>query len=118
MSVVESVLAKHGIGEGSHVYQSSIKGFASHLSAEAITAIRVLPEVEYIEQDGVGRIAGFVSQENAEYGLARISHRAAGATTYNYDESAGKGVCAYVIDSGVDVNNTVGVYLFSTRVNW
>lgn len=112
MSVVESVLAKHGNKDhGNHIYESTIKGFASHLSPEALAAIRAMPEVEYVEQESVGRIGGFVTQSHTEWGLARISHRKPGGTNYTYDSTAGKGVCAYVVDSGVNVTAEVTSHL-------
>lgn len=51
------------------------------------------------------RTDGYVTQNNAAWGLARISHKNTGYTNYIYDESAGTGTCAYVVDSGIDVNH-------------
>lgn len=41
------------------------------------------------------------SQTAASWGLGRISHNARVLTPYVYDTSAGSGVCAYVIDTGI-----------------
>jgi subtilisin family serine protease len=41
------------------------------------------------------------TEEGAPWGLSRISHRTMGSTEYMYDSSAGKGVCAYIIDTGI-----------------
>lgn len=49
----------------------------------------------------------FVSQTGAPWGLGRISHKARGSTTYVYDDSAGEGTCAYIIDTGVDATHPV-----------
>lgn len=51
-----------------------------------------------------------IAQQDAPWGLARISHRATGETTYVYDESAGEGTCAYIIDTGIYVNHTVSSF--------
>ena len=48
---------------------------------------------------------GFVSQPNPVYGLARVSNRRTGGTSYTYDDSAGSGVCIYSLDTGVDDNH-------------
>ena len=45
------------------------------------------------------------TQEDAPWGLARISSAKPGGTTYTYDESAGEGVCAYSLDTGVDIEH-------------
>jgi oryzin len=48
-------------------------------------------------------MTAFVTQSNAEWGLGRISRRQAPFTQYRYDDSAGRGTYAYVIDSGVNI---------------
>lgn len=48
-----------------------------------------------------------VQQSSATWGLSRISHRQKGFPEYVYDSSAGRGVCAYVIDTGVDDRHPV-----------
>ena len=42
-----------------------------------------------------------IYQDPAPWGLGRISHREPGNQTYIFDDSAGEGVCAYVIDTGI-----------------
>jgi subtilisin family serine protease len=39
--------------------------------------------------------------------LARLSNKAPGSTTYTYADGAGAGVCAYVVDTGIDVEHSV-----------
>ncbi|EHA53404.1 alkaline proteinase [Pyricularia oryzae 70-15] len=39
---------------------------------------------------------------SAPWGLASVSSRSSGATTYRYDSSAGSGVYAYIVDSGIN----------------
>ncbi|KAK0744740.1 peptidase S8/S53 domain-containing protein [Apiosordaria backusii] len=98
-----------------HLYKAGrFKGFAAKLSAAKLAAIRKLPEVEYIEQDAVVQAYDFVTQEDVPWGLARISHRTAGQTSYVYDSSAGEGTCSYIIDTGVYVNHTQ----FGNRAEW
>lgn len=64
-------------------------------------------KVEYIQQDSVARIATFVDQKNPPRGLPRISYRKNGSKVYTYDDSAGDGTCAYVLDTGVDDTHPV-----------
>jgi len=54
-----------------------------------------MPEPEKLEA------RTYVTQSNAPWGLARISHRARGSTTYVYDDSAGRNTCSYIIDTGI-----------------
>lgn len=60
-------------------------------------------QVEYIQPDMEIRASSLVYQNPATWGLSRISHREPGYSTYIFDDSAGEGTCAYVIDSGIFV---------------
>lgn len=62
-------------------------------------------QVEYIEQDGI--ITTKATQKNADWGLARLSSKEPGTTTYTYDDSAGAGTCAYIVDTGIDITHPV-----------
>ncbi|UNI18994.1 hypothetical protein JDV02_005219 [Purpureocillium takamizusanense] len=99
-SIADDVLASVGV-EPNHRYDRLIKGFSATLSAEELASLRDHPEVEFIEQDSMARIADFVSQANATWGIARLSHRKPHISEYNYDSSAGEGTCAFVVDTGV-----------------
>jgi hypothetical protein len=58
-------------------------------------------EVEYVEADTRVSISMAVEQTNAPTGLNRISHSKTGAETYVFDDSAGEGITAYVVDTGI-----------------
>lgn len=47
----------------------------------------------------------FTTQTGATWGLGSISSRQPGSTTYRYDDSAGEGSYAYVVDSGININH-------------
>lgn len=70
-------------------------------------------KVEYVERDAFLPACSYVSQHGAPWGLGRISHKGHGNftdnTTYVYEDSAGEGVCAYVLDSGIRVDHEVSV---------
>ncbi|KAL2158288.1 hypothetical protein VTH06DRAFT_4609 [Thermothelomyces fergusii] len=84
-----------------HVYRGKFRGFAGKLEEDVLDAIRLLPEVEYVEEDAVVSINAYTSQTGAPWGIARLSSKGASTSTYTYDSSAGEGTCAYVIDTGI-----------------
>lgn len=84
------------------VYKNTFSGFATTLSEEELNTLRDHPDVDYIEQNAVVTLDGYVSQPGAPWGLGRVSHRANGATSYDYDDSAGAGTCSYILDTGID----------------
>jgi subtilisin family serine protease len=45
------------------------------------------------------------TETNATWGLNRISHRKLSGSDYIYDSSAGEGSCAYIVDTGLNVNH-------------
>lgn len=75
----------------------------------------LLLQVEYIEQAAVMSTQGYVTQSNAPYGPARISHRQRGSSEYVYDESAGEGTCTYIIDTGLDTRHPVSLPFLSAH---
>ncbi|KAI0129549.1 peptidase S8/S53 domain-containing protein [Xylariales sp. AK1849] len=93
-------------GDAEHVWKTGFKGFAAKLDAAALENIQNHPEVEYVEQDAVVSINTYVSQSSPPWGIGRISHKTLTTTPYVYDDSAGEGVCAYVIDTGILTTHT------------
>ncbi|KPM34788.1 Cuticle-degrading protease [Neonectria ditissima] len=91
--------------DADYTYSSSFDGFAASLSGSELEKLRNDPNVEYIEQDAVITIKATTQQENAPWGLARISSSRVGGKTYTYDESAGEGTCAYIVDTGIDTDH-------------
>lgn len=73
-----------------------------------------IAKVAYIESDQVVLASSYVTQHGAPWGLGRISHKGSGKltdnTTYVYDDSAGEGVCAYVIDTGIRVDHEASAF--------
>ncbi|KAK2752711.1 serine protease precursor [Colletotrichum kahawae] len=91
--------------EADHVYNfaNNLRGFASTLNASEIETLQNDPSIDFIEQDAIMTISA--TQTNAPWGLARLSSSSPGGTTYSYDDSAGEGTCAYIIDTGIDVEH-------------
>lgn len=89
-------------------------GFALSLSESELETLRQNPDVEYIEQDAVVKSTAFVTQKSAPWGISRLSHKAKGSSDYVYDESAGEGTCAYIIDTGIYTAHSE----FGGRATW
>ncbi|KAK9775386.1 putative Cuticle-degrading protease [Seiridium cardinale] len=102
-------------GDAEHEWKTGeFKGFAAKLDDVALDAIANHPDVEYIEQDAVVSINTYVTQSSPPWGLGRISHQALSTSQYVYDDSAGTGVCAYVIDTGILTTHNQ----FGGRATW
>ncbi|KAI2621236.1 oryzin precursor [Hypoxylon sp. NC1633] len=85
-----------------HTYKiGGFHGYAIAASEEAIGSVADMAEIAYIEPDVKISVAQLTTQTAAPWGLARISHRTGGASEYRYDESAGQGTFAYIIDTGI-----------------
>ncbi|KAL2753095.1 hypothetical protein ACRALDRAFT_1045100 [Sodiomyces alcalophilus JCM 7366] len=111
-STFQSTISTYA-SKADHVYElSHMRGFAGTLTSEELQALRDDPDVDYIEHDAVMRKFGV--QNNAPWGLARLSSDFPGASSYAYDDSAGAGTCAYVVDTGIDVNHPD----FGGRATW
>lgn len=88
--------------EADHIYDvPGFKGFASALTSDEVENLQNHPDVEFIEQDSIVSINAFVTQSSPTWGLARVSHRSRTAAGYVYDEGAGAGTCAYIVDTGI-----------------
>ncbi|XWW96256.1 hypothetical protein V2A60_004229 [Cordyceps javanica] len=99
VSMISSIAA-----DADHTYSSSFHGFSASLTPEELEKLKNDPSVEFIEQDAIVTISAV--QQNADWGLARLSSQKPGGSTYTYDDSAGAGTCAYIIDTGIYTNHT------------
>ncbi|CAG8594361.1 7363_t:CDS:2 [Paraglomus occultum] len=100
-----------------HYYDiGDFQGYSGKFSYDVLNKIRESDDVAYVERDQ--KVYPTVLQRNAPWGLARISHRkrleSGTFTQYTYDDSAGEGVTAYVIDTGVNINHVE----FGGRAEW
>jgi subtilisin family serine protease len=91
--------AANGGGSVSHVYGAAFHGFAGSFTDQAIERLRSNPRVAVIEADGP--VTAFTEQTNPVWGLDRVDDRVGLDRSYVYPDSAGAGVTAYVIDTGV-----------------
>ncbi|RYP79035.1 hypothetical protein DL771_000013 [Monosporascus sp. 5C6A] len=100
-AVRSSILSARGTKHKATYALGSFRGFKLSAADDQIAAIAKLAEVAYIEPDQKIRVSALETQRNATWGLARLSSREPGASDYVYDDSAGEGTYAYVIDSGI-----------------
>lgn len=83
------------------VWSASFKGYSGEFDATTIAEIQASEEVLAVEPVAVWELYDLTNQEGAPWGLGSISHRTPDHTTYVYDESAGEGTWAYIIDTGL-----------------
>lgn len=103
-----------------HTYNiaGSVLGYSGHFDDQVIEEIRKHPDVEYIEKDSIVHTMSAELENNAPWGLARISHRN-GLTfgTFNkylYSADGGEGVDVYIIDTGTNIEHVD----FEGRAKW
>ncbi|KAF9393635.1 hypothetical protein CPC16_001504 [Podila verticillata] len=83
----------------------TISGFAATINAAALKELLAADEVEFVEQDQIVTLNA-AQQSPPSWGLPRISQRNLNlAAPYYYQDQAGSGVTAYVIDTGINTNH-------------
>nr|WP_308122882.1 S8 family peptidase [Streptomyces geysiriensis] len=86
-------------------FRSALNGYTATLSATEARRLATDPAVASVEQDQRVRLAD-TTQANAPWGLDRIDQTSLPLSgTYTYPDSAGSGVTAYVIDTGVRITH-------------
>lgn len=104
------LLAKRDGAMGGHLLSPDVQTFklgnwrAMALEADDRMIMEVMDadEVAYVEADVRVKINAATSQAGAPLGLVRISHaRPATGSAYQFDSSAGAGITAYVVDTGI-----------------
>lgn len=108
-NVLDSILALVGVRKSSVIYTYDMPGYQGFVIGVPSLPIEIppladlllpLPSIKSVEKDSIVKISAVATQNNAPYGLARLSTRAnATGTVYNYDSTAGAGVLAYVVDT-------------------
>ncbi|KAF4595999.1 subtilisin-like protease [Ophiocordyceps camponoti-floridani] len=84
-------------------YEHAFSGFAATLKPDMVKKLMANPDVEFVEKDA--KVSMYETQPDADWGLARLSNQKPNATTYKYDDSAGEGTCAFILDTGIDASN-------------
>ncbi|KAK6522405.1 Basic amino-acid permease [Arthrobotrys megalospora] len=81
------------------------KAYAGSFDADTLREIGESNDVAYVEPEQDAYTAEIITQPYATWGLAEISNRASNSSYYHYDSSAGEGMYAYVIDSGINLSH-------------
>ncbi|KAK6457370.1 peptidase S8/S53 domain-containing protein [Scheffersomyces xylosifermentans] len=93
----------------------TINGYLGYFTEDVIKEIQNDPRIKFIEHDSLMSVNEFDVQKDAEWGLNRISHREnSPKLEYLYDNQGGKGVTAYVIDTGIKTDHEE----FEGRASW
>ncbi|OAL68916.1 serine protease [Trichophyton violaceum] len=90
-----------------------LRGYSGIFDEDTIKDISNDPKVAFVEPDAIISQHVVVQQRKAPWGLSRLSNRR-GGRNYVFDSSAGSGVWAYVVDSGVDIRHSE----FQDRAVW
>ncbi|CAM5526103.1 MULTISPECIES: S8 family peptidase [Streptomyces] len=86
-------------------FGSALNGYTATLSATEAKRLAADPAVAAVEQNQ--RVSIDATQSNAPWGLDRIDQTSLPLSgTYTYPDSAGTGVTAYVIDTGVRITHS------------
>ncbi|MFF6782214.1 S8 family serine peptidase [Streptomyces sp. NPDC012510] len=92
-------------GTVKRTFKSALNGYAAELSAAEAKRLAADPEIASVEQDQVFTVDA--TQPNAPWGLDRSDQASLPLSgTYTYPDSAGSGVTAYVIDTGVRISHS------------
>ncbi|WP_306337931.1 S8 family peptidase [Streptomyces sp. KL118A] len=100
----KDLIAEYG-GSVQKTFKSALNGYSAKLSATEAKRLAADPAVASVEQNQ--RLHVDATQSNAPWGLDRIDQpKLPLSGTYTYPDSAGTGVTAYVIDTGVRITHS------------
>ncbi|MER5196743.1 S8 family peptidase [Streptomyces sp. NPDC002755] len=87
-------------------FGSALNGYTATLSATEARRLAADPAVAAVEQDQTVRVSD-TTQSSAPWGLDRVDQTSLPLSgTYTYPDTAGSGVTAYVIDTGVRITHS------------
>jgi subtilisin family serine protease len=102
--VADNLSARYG-GRAFLTYAQALRGFASRMTPEQARAMAADPEVAYVEENGVMRASG-ERQSDVTWGIDRVDQRDLPLDKAYLYSSIGKGVHAYIIDTGIRVSHS------------
>ncbi|MGW0906371.1 S8 family peptidase [Streptomyces sp. NPDC002853] len=100
----KGLISEYG-GSVKKTFKSALDGYTVELSAAEARRLAADPAVASVEQNRTVRADA--TQSNAPWGLDRIDQTSLPLSgTYTYPDTAGSGVTAYVIDTGVRISHS------------
>ncbi|GAA3086303.1 S8 family peptidase [Streptomyces rectiviolaceus] len=100
----KGLISEYG-GSVKKTFKSALDGYTVDLSAAEARRLAADPAVASVEQNRTVRADA--TQTNAPWGLDRIDQTSLPLSgTYTYPDTAGSGVTAYVIDTGVRISHS------------
>jgi subtilisin family serine protease len=103
-SAGKGLIKEYG-GSVNRTFGAALNGYSATLSAAEARRLAADPSVASVEQNQTVHVAD-TTQSSAPWGLDRIDQAALPLSgTYTYPDSAGSGVTAYVIDTGVRITH-------------
>lgn len=88
---------------------SAFRGYAGKFLPQVAELLAEHPDVAFVERDSKVHTLTPKEEDQAPWGLARVSHRdPLGLSSYNkylYDKEAGEGVTSYIVDTGIYVDH-------------
>ncbi len=99
-SVTDRLAAKHD-AKVNYRYTAALRGFAGAMSDSAARKLAADPSVAFVQQNGIVSLAA-TQTPTPSWGLDRIDQADLPLNnSYTYPDSAGQGVTAYIIDTGI-----------------
>lgn len=82
---------------------SRFRGYLGWFLGSVLQSIQESPQIKYVEEDARVQVHETTEQKDATWGISRISHRGQNKSSgsYIHDPEGGRGVTAYVVDTGV-----------------
>ncbi|MGW6062539.1 S8 family peptidase [Streptomyces sp. NPDC055189] len=100
----KGLISEYG-GSVQKTFKSALNGYTAELSAAEARQLAADPSVATVEQNQ--RVQADATQTSAPWGLDRIDQTSLPLSgTYTYPDTAGSGVTAYVIDTGVRITHS------------
>ncbi|KAK6496053.1 Basic amino-acid permease [Arthrobotrys musiformis] len=84
---------------------NSFKAYSGSFDEETLQEIEDNDDVAYIEPEQEAYAEEIITQTEATWGISEMSNIASNTSTYYYDSSAGEGMYAYIIDSGINFSH-------------
>ncbi|KAF3107449.1 Basic amino-acid permease [Orbilia oligospora] len=81
------------------------KAYSGSFDDDTLREIKENDDVAYVEPEQDAYTSEIITQSEATWGISELSNQASNTSTYYYDSSAGEGMYAYIIDSGINFSH-------------